>query len=58
MVKKSGAILVGQDEAAAASEMIVVAVGRDHYDSLPTNRLRNKILIDVANNTEIRRGPQ
>lgn len=58
MVKKTGAILLHQDEALAASYMVVVAVGRDHYDNLPTARLRGKILIDVANNTEVRRGPQ
>ncbi|XP_018007479.1 metalloreductase STEAP4 [Hyalella azteca] len=57
MVKQTGAVLLHQDEALAASSMVVVAVGRDHYDSLPLARLRGKIVIDVANNTEIRRGP-
>ena len=58
MVKQTGAMLLGQDEALAASNMVVIAVGRDHYENLPISKLRGKILIDVANNTEIRKGPQ
>lgn len=57
MVKQTGAILMGQDEALSCSNMVVIAVGRDHYDNLPLAALKGKILIDVANNTEIRKGP-
>ena len=58
MVKQTGAMLLGQDEALSLSDVVVVAVGRDHYDNLPIRQLSGKILIDVANNTEIRKGPQ
>ncbi|KAF2366324.1 Pyrroline-5-carboxylate reductase catalytic N-terminal [Trinorchestia longiramus] len=56
LVKQTGAILLHQDEALAASNMVVVAVGRDYYDDLPLARLKGKILIDVANNTQMRKG--
>lgn len=57
LVKQTGATLSTQEEALKAAKVVVVAVGRDHYDYLPISLLRNKVLIDVSNNTEKRRGP-
>ncbi|XP_042204668.1 metalloreductase STEAP4-like [Homarus americanus] len=57
LVRQTGAVLAAQEVALAAAKMVVVAVGRDHYDYLPITNLRGKILIDVSNNTERRRGP-
>ncbi|XP_076049953.1 metalloreductase STEAP4-like [Oratosquilla oratoria] len=48
---KPGTRLVSQDQAMRESEVILVAVGKDHYAKLPSHLLRGKVLIDVANNT-------
>ena len=58
LVRQTGATLVNQDAAAASSDIILIAVGRDYYDQLPFQLLKGKTLIDVSNNTEKRRGPQ
>ncbi|XP_063862013.1 metalloreductase STEAP4-like [Scylla paramamosain] len=47
---KPGCRLVTQEEAAKA-EMVVVAVGADHYRRLPLGLLKHKVVIDVANFT-------
>ncbi|XP_063865230.1 metalloreductase STEAP4-like [Scylla paramamosain] len=57
LVRQTGATLTGQDAAIEEAAMVVVAVGRDHYDHLPLSLLQGKILIDVSNNTERRKGP-
>ena len=57
-MRQTGALLSSQDAAVAEAGMVVVAVGRDHYDHLPLSLLQGKILIDVSNNTEQRKGPQ
>ncbi|XP_071515118.1 metalloreductase STEAP4-like [Panulirus ornatus] len=57
LVRQTGATLTGQEAALAVAKVVIVAVGRDHYDFLPMTHLRDKILIDVSNNTERRRGP-
>ncbi|XP_068209748.1 metalloreductase STEAP4-like [Palaemon carinicauda] len=48
--EKEGTVLVTQDEAAGA-DIVIVAVGCDHYEKLPLNLLKKKIVIDVANST-------
>ncbi|KAK7072151.1 Metalloreductase steap3 [Halocaridina rubra] len=48
---------MAQEMALSDAKIVVVAVGRDHYDYLPLLHLRGKILIDVSNNTERRKGP-
>ena len=58
MVRVTGAILLSQEVAIASSKVIIIAVGRDHYDHLPATQFRGKILIDVSNNTTKRKGPQ
>ncbi|KAK3852467.1 hypothetical protein Pcinc_040952 [Petrolisthes cinctipes] len=57
MVRDTGASLTTQESAIASCDVVIVAVGRDYYDYLPLQSLRAKILIDVSNNTEPRRGP-
>ncbi|XP_050731243.1 metalloreductase STEAP4-like [Eriocheir sinensis] len=47
---KQGCRLVTQEEAAKA-DIVVVAVGADHYRRLPLNQLKHKVVIDVANFT-------
>ncbi|MPC55992.1 Metalloreductase STEAP3 [Portunus trituberculatus] len=47
---KPGCRLVTQEEAAKA-DMVVVAVGADHYHRLPLGMLKHKVVIDVANFT-------
>ncbi|KAF2359017.1 Ferric reductase transmembrane component-like domain [Trinorchestia longiramus] len=51
---KPGTSLVSQEEAIASSNVLVVAVGGDHYSKLPVLALKGKILIDVANRTRPR----
>lgn len=58
LVRQTGATLTAQDVAIEEAGTVVVAVGRDHYDHLPLSLLQGKILIDVSNNTERRKGPQ
>ncbi|XP_066950367.1 metalloreductase STEAP4-like [Macrobrachium rosenbergii] len=48
--QKAGTRLVTQEEAAAA-DIVIVAVGSDHYARLPLHLLRDKIVVDVANST-------
>ncbi|KAG0726735.1 Metalloreductase STEAP3 [Chionoecetes opilio] len=57
MVRQTGATLTGQEGAVADAAVVVVAVGRDHYDHLPIALLQGKVLVDVSNNTERRKGP-
>ena len=47
---KPGCRLVTQEEAAKA-DIVVVAVGADHYHRLPLGMLKHKVVIDVANFT-------
>lgn len=57
-MRQTGATLTAQEAAIEEAGVVVVAVGRDHYDHLPLSLLQGKILIDVSNNTERRKGPQ
>lgn len=57
-MRQTGATLTAQEAAIEEASVVVVAVGRDHYDHLPLSLLQRKILIDVSNNTERRKGPQ
>lgn len=57
LVRQTGATLTSQEVALGAANVVIVAVGRDYYDYLPLSLLRGKLLIDVSNNTERRKGP-
>ncbi|XP_066971542.1 metalloreductase STEAP4-like [Macrobrachium rosenbergii] len=57
LVRQTGATLTSQEVALSGAKLVIVAVGRDYYDYLPLTHLRGKIVIDVSNNTEKRRGP-
>ncbi|XP_037090355.1 metalloreductase STEAP3-like [Pollicipes pollicipes] len=49
LIEATGATLASQVDAIAAADLVVVAVARDFYDSLPLHVLKNKVLIDVSN---------
>ncbi|XP_071532605.1 metalloreductase STEAP4-like [Panulirus ornatus] len=57
LVRQTGAWLTGQEEALRKANIVIIAVGREHYEYLPMPYLQDKILIDVSNNPERRRGP-
>ncbi|CAL4124924.1 unnamed protein product, partial [Meganyctiphanes norvegica] len=48
----AGAEILSHKEALLRSSMVVLAVQRHHYSSLPLSRLKNKIIIDVSNRSE------
>lgn len=56
----SGAEVLGYSEAAQKSDIIIIAIHREHYDLLPalTEVLRGKILVDVSNNLKIHQYPE
>ncbi|XP_036103462.1 metalloreductase STEAP4 [Molossus molossus] len=56
----SGAEVLSYSEAAQKSDIIIIAVHRDHYDFLTalTEVLRGKILVDVSNNLKINQYPE
>nr|KAF6338554.1 STEAP4 metalloreductase [Pipistrellus kuhlii] len=56
----SGAEVLGYSEAAQKSDIIIIAIHREHYDLLTTltEVLRGKILVDVSNNLKIHQYPE
>lgn len=56
----SGAEVLGYGEAAQKSDIIIMAIHREHYELLPalTEVLRGKILIDVSNNLKMHQYPE
>jgi len=53
LIEATGARMTSQVEAIASSQLVVVAVARDFYDTLPLHALQNKVLIDVSNGSDV-----
>jgi predicted dinucleotide-binding enzyme len=49
LVSKTGALSRYQAEAISSSNIIVIAVPKDFYTSLPADALAGKIVVDVSN---------
>ena len=49
LIESTGATVTTQADAINSAELVVVAISRRFYDSLPLPLLTNKILIDVSN---------
>ena len=49
LIEATGATVTTQADAINSAELVVVAISRRFYDSLPLPLLTNKILIDVSN---------
>ena len=45
---------MSQDDVARECDIIIIAIGSDHYHNLPSHLLYDKILIDVANVTKLK----
>ncbi|XP_037363238.1 metalloreductase STEAP4 isoform X1 [Talpa occidentalis] len=56
----SGAEVLSYSEAAQKSDIIILAIHREHYDFLTelTNILNGKILVDISNNLKINQYPE
>lgn len=56
----SGAEVLSYSEAAQRSDIIILAIHREHYDFLTelTNVLNGKILVDISNNLKINQYPE
>ncbi|KAG8504289.1 Metalloreductase STEAP4 [Galemys pyrenaicus] len=56
----SGAEVLSYSEAAQKSDIIILAIHREHYDFLTelTNVLNGKILVDISNNLKINQYPE
>ncbi|XP_075413732.1 metalloreductase STEAP4 [Tenrec ecaudatus] len=56
----SGAEVLSYSEAAQKSDIIIVAIHREHYDFLTelTKVLKGKILVDVSNNLKVNQYPE
>ncbi|XP_033718978.1 metalloreductase STEAP4 isoform X2 [Tursiops truncatus] len=56
----NGAEVLSYSEAAQKSDIIIIAIHREHYDFLTelTEALNGKILVDVSNNLKIKQYPQ
>ena len=50
----SGVEISGLSSAAAA-DLVIVAVPKDFYPSIPANLLKGKVVVDVSNRATIRR---
>jgi predicted dinucleotide-binding enzyme len=40
---------------AADADLVIVAVPKDFYSSIPTNLLKGKVVVDVSNRTSAKR---
>ncbi len=54
LVSQTGAHSRFQDEAIDASDLVIVAVPKDFYTSLPADALAGKIVVDVSNRNSVR----
>lgn len=52
-MSQTGAQLRLQEEAIDAADVVVIAVSKDFYTSLPLKRLAGKIVVDVSNRSTI-----
>jgi len=50
-----GATLTTIEDAIGSSDLIVAAIPKDFYSSLPANLLAGRIVIDVSNRNSIKR---
>ena len=53
LVSQTGAQSRLQEEAIDAADVVVIAVPKDFYTSLPLKRLAGKIIVDVSNRSTI-----
>ena len=53
LVSQTGAQSCLQEEAIDAADIVVIAVAKDFYTSLPLKRLAGKIVVDVSNRSTI-----
>ena len=53
LVSQTGAQSCLQEEAIDAADVVVIAVPKDFYSSLPLKRLAGKVVVDVSNRSTI-----
>ena len=52
-MSQTGAQSCTQEEAIDAADVVVIAVPKDFYSSLPLKRLAGKVVVDVSNRSTI-----